>query len=320
MTGLSQSQASPMQIQPGNAAFNPWTDAALDTIRDVNQALTLYAEMRVVPAHHDAFLAAIDTVSAKLRVLPGFLSLALKQMSGDSTMVKNYPETYKGVLATAYLDGVAAGTQPYFYNLFVRFADGRAARAAGFEALFETHIHPLLHAMAPRGGDGPELLAYRAVLQSVVAGDRHAIYRGAEEIRSFLRRPVELPERETVTVENHVMVPEDKHAAWEPQVAILLQVAQDTFEPQDEPSGVGLPGARDNRYYRKALSTEILRNAHADGGLRAYIMHGVWESVWDHENSHLDPRFLAAAGPVGAAAVVGPVEPLYLTRRLVVAD
>ena len=50
-------------------------------------------------------------------------ALALKQMSGDSTMVKNYPERYKGVLATAYLDGVQAHTQPYFYALFIRFND-----------------------------------------------------------------------------------------------------------------------------------------------------------------------------------------------------
>jgi len=75
----------------------------------------------------------------------------------------------------------------------------------------------------------------------------------------------------------------------------------------------------DNHLYRKALSTEILRNAHTDGGLRSYLMHGVWESVLDHENSHIDPRFLAAAGPVGAVAVIGPVEPFYLTRRVVLA-
>jgi hypothetical protein len=85
----------------------------------------------------------------------------------------------------------------------------------------------------------------------------------------------------------------------------------------DEANGVGLPGASDNRHYRKALSTEILRNVHADGDLRAYLLHGVWESVWDHENSHLDPRFQAAVAPVGAAVMVGPVEPFYVTRRLV---
>ena len=43
-------------------------------------------------------------------------------------MVKNYPESYKGVLATAYLDGLKAQRQPYFYALFVRFADYAALR------------------------------------------------------------------------------------------------------------------------------------------------------------------------------------------------
>jgi hypothetical protein len=80
-----------------------------------------------------------------------------------------------------------------------------------------------------------------------------------------------------------------------------------------------LPGAPDNRYYRKALSTEILRNATPDGGLRAYLMHGVWDSVWDHENSHLDARFNRAAGPVGAGVEIGPLEPFYLTRLLTTA-
>jgi hypothetical protein len=62
------------------------------------------------------------------------------------------------------------------------------------------------------------------------------------------------------------------------------------------------------------MSTEILRKATPDGDLRAYIMHGVWESVWDHENSHLDPRFQQAADPVGAMVAIGPVEPFYRTR------
>jgi hypothetical protein len=42
-------------------------------------------------------------------------------------------------------------------------------------------------------------------------------------------------------------------------------------------------------------------------------MHGVWESYWDHENSHLDQRFKKAAAPVGSYVVKGPVEPFYKT-------
>ncbi|MGC9351889.1 MAG: twin-arginine translocation signal domain-containing protein, partial [Sulfurovum sp.] len=41
--------------------------------------------------------------------------------------------------------------------------------------------------------------------------------------------------------------------------------------------------------------------------------HGVWENMYDHENSHLDQRFMASAGPVGAYVVSGPVEPFYDT-------
>lgn len=141
----------------------------------------------------------------------------------------------------------------------------------------------------------------------------------SEDIAGFLRRPVDTPERETVTVENHVMIYDTDRADWEPKVVTLLEVAQDTYQPKDTPNGVGEAGGRDNRLYRKALTTEILRNAHPDGDLRAYLLHGVWESVWDHENSPIDPRFLTAAGPVGAAVVVGPVEPFYLTRRLILA-
>ncbi len=310
MTGPSTSSASPTASLRGAAIPCPWSNKALEGIEG---PFTFYAELRVTVAQNTPFLAAVDDLSAELRGKPGFVNLALKQMSGDSTMVKNYPDTYKGILATAYLDGVESGTQPYFYSLLMRFTD--AASGDALEAAFAERLQPLLHAgLAPQS---PELAAYRAVYQTVGAGDRDGIYATPEAITTFLHRPLELPERNTVTVENHVMIRDRDHDAWEPKVMALLKVAQNTFEPKDDPNGVGQPGARDNRLYRKALSTEILRNAHPDGALRAYLMHGVWESEWDHENSHLDGRFLAAAGPVGAAAVVGPVEPFYLTRRLV---
>lgn len=273
----------------------------------VEGALTLYTEFRVTPAQNARALAAIDALARDLRAKPGFLSLALKQMSGDSTMVKNYPERYKGVLATAYLDGVAAHAQPYFYALFIRFDDAATLQASGAARVFDQTVL------------GPNPMAiYRGLFATVAAGDRQGIYTTPEAIRAFLRRPVDAPDRETVSVENHVMVEDAAHPALEPQVAGLLKVAQETYRPADAAGGIGLPGASENRFYRKALSTEILRNVHADGELRAYLLHGVWESVWDHENSHLDSRFQAAIVPVAAAVVVGPVEPFYVTRRLVV--
>lgn len=313
MTGFAGSSAS-IPIVRLATIDQPWSAKALG---GVDGAITLYAELRVAPPQHDAFLAAVQALAAQLRAAPGFIHLALKQMSGDSTMVKNYPEAYKGVLATAYLDGVAAGTQPYFYSLFVRFDHAENASAGRLEEAFAAQIEPLLRA-APNP-QSPELVAYRGVFQTVVAGDRENIYRNPNEITAFLGRPVDTPSRETVTVENHVMTPDVGHEVLEERVAVLLEVAQNTFEPKDDPNGIGQPGAKDNRLYRRALSTEILRNAHPDGALRAYLMHGVWESVWDHENSHLDPRFLHAAGPVGADVVIGPVEPFYLTRMLVLA-
>lgn len=269
-------------------------------------ALTLYTEFRVLPPQNAQALAAIDALAKELRVKPGFLGLALKQMSGDSTMVKNYPESYKGVLATAYLDGVKAHTQPYFYALFIRFDAAATLQASGAAQAFDRVVL----------GAKP-MAIYRGVFATVVAGDRNGIYTTPAAIRDFLRHPVDAPERDTVSVENHVMVADAGHRALELKVAALLKVAQETYLPMDAANAVGLPGASDNRHYRKALSTEILRNVNADGGLRAYLMHGIWESVWDHENSHLDPRFQAAAAPVGAAVVVGPVEPFYVTRVLV---
>jgi hypothetical protein len=310
MTGVSALTASSPIVRLASTDA-PWGAAAL---RGLEGTVTLYAELRVVPAQHDAFLAAVDTLAGSLRATKGFIHLALKQMSGDSTMVKNYPEAYKGMLATAYLDGVAAGTLPYFYSLFVRFENADTAAAAGLEDGFAAQIGPWLNAAPDLRSR--ELAAYRGIFQTVAAGDREGIYRSNEAIVDFLRRPVDHPERETVTVENHVMTLDAGGEAFESRVGALLDVAQNTFEPQDDPEGVGQPGSKDNRAYHRALSTEILRNAHPDGRLRAYLMHGVWESVWDHENSHLDPRFLRAAGAVGAEVVIGPVEPFYLTRML----
>lgn len=294
--GLIATGFAPSAFSAQGVSLPPATDGAL----------TLYTEFRVLPPQNAQALAAIDALAKGLRAKPGFLSLALKQMSGDSTMVKNYPESYKGVLATAYLDGVKAHTQPYFYALFIRFNDAATLQASGTAQAFDRVVL----------GTKP-MAIYRGVFAMVAAGDRNGIYTTPAAIRDFLRHPVDAPERDTVSVENHVMVADAGHRALEPQVAALLKVAQGTYQPMDAANGIGLPGASDNRLYRKALSTEILRNVNADGELRAYLLHGVWESVWDHENSHLDPRFQAAAAPVGAAVVVGPVEPFYVTRVLV---
>jgi hypothetical protein len=282
--------------------------------------VTLYFEFRVAAPEHEAAMAALKGRSLVWRRKAGFLSLTLKQMSGDSTMVKNYPEAYKGVLAEAYLDGVRDHSQPYFYSLFVRFADFAQLQESRINADFDRVVLPFLHAVKQTStgfARSPQPMSvYRGVFQTIAAGNRAGIYTTTAEMTEFLRHPLEAPDKNTVTVENHVMVADVGHIKWEKLVLPLLEVAQVTHQPYDDPNGIGQPGSKMNRLYRKALSTEILRNGFPDGELRAYLMHGVWESVWDHENSHLDPRFQAAAGPVGAGVEIGPVEPFYLTRLL----
>jgi len=267
--------------------------------------VTLYFEFRVAGPEHDAAIAVVKDRAEKWRKAPGFLSLMLKQMSGDSTMVKNYPESYKGVLAEAYLDGVRDHSQPYFYALFVRFADGKQLQQAQINEEFDHTILPFLHAVkqTPSGfaKSAQAMSVYRGEFQTVAAGTRAGVYKSAAEISNFLRRPIETPDSNFVTVANHVMIADIDHESWEQSASALLKVAQETYQPSGEPDGIGKAGSKDNRWYRKAMSTEILCNVSPDGDLRAYLMHGVWESVWDHENSHLDPRFRDAAGPVGCA-------------------
>lgn len=277
--------------------------------------VTLYLEFRVAPPENAAAMLAIGELAASLARRPGFLHLSLKQMVGDSTMVKNYPESYKGILAEAYLDGLKAGRQPYFYALFIRFSDYPALLASGADPAFAHEIGPHLHAVAAAPA-GPirskqPMAWYQGVFETIAAGNRSAILRDVPGITTFLRQPTDAPD--LTTVANHVFIEEADRAKFDHDVVALLKVAQETYQPEDAADLIGQPGARDNRWYRKAVSTEILRNAFPDGTLRAYLMHGVWDSVWDHENSHLDPRFQQAAGPVGAAVVIGPVEPFYRT-------
>lgn len=282
--------------------------------------VTLYFEFRVAGPEHDAAMGALTERASAWRQSPGFLSLLLKQMSGDSTMVKNYPEAYKGILAEAYLEGARSHSQPYFYSLFIRFADYAQLQASHISEDFDRAVLPFLHLVKQTStgiAKSPQPMSvYRSVFQTIAAGNRTGIYTTTMEITDFMRHPAEAPEHDTVTVVNHVMVADTRHLEWEGLLLPLLEVAQETYQPNDDPSGVGQPGSKNNRFYRKALSTEILRNTNADSDLRAYLMHGVWESVWDHENSHLDARFQEASGPVGAGVEIGPVEPFYLTRFL----
>ncbi|WP_284259477.1 hypothetical protein [Acidocella aquatica] len=284
--------------------------------------VTLYYEFRVALPENALALSSIQKMAASLMDKPGFLHLTLKQMTGDSTMVKNYPESYKGILATAYLDGVSAQRQPYYYALFIRFSDYQALLSSGANEAFGQQIVPHLHSISPSPNGAVKskqpMAWYQGVFETIAAGNRSAIVQDNANIISFLRMPADA--HDLTSVANHVFINDSDHLQFDQNVVALLRVAQETYLPADAANGIGSAGAADNRLYRKAVTTEILRNAFPDGTMRAYLMHGVWDSVWDHENSHLDARFQKAAGPVGAAVTIGPVEPFYQTRLSVSAS
>lgn len=283
--------------------------------------VTFYVEMRLAQPNKAAFDSGMGAF-AKAMHEKGALAITLKQMVGDSTMVKNYPPSYKGVLRDAYASGAKEGTLPLFYSLFVRFPDIKTLKAAEADVAFNRDILPHLHGEMMKDGhpvSSPKPMAvYSGVFETVLAGDRKGIYTSPKDLIQFLSQPVDNNHPELVTVENHVFVHESSVAAFDKAVPPLLKVAQETEQPIDSANPMGLPGAVDNLNYRKAVSTEIMRKVDADGELRAYIMHGIWESVWDHENSHLDARFKTAAAPVGAMVVIGPVEPFYTTQLTVI--
>ncbi|HCL6630275.1 TPA: hypothetical protein N2R15_005098 [Citrobacter amalonaticus] len=283
--------------------------------------LTYYAEFRVTPSFKENFDNAIK-IFAKIMLQRGVLTFTLKQMIGESTMVKNYPESYKGLLKDVYVEAEQAGTLPLYYSLFLRFSSASILAEAKPDDIFDTEVLPYLHGAIMQDGKlvkTPEPMSvYRGVFETIAAGNQHGIYKNHSDIMDFLLKPVDaISGNSFITVENHVFISDSAIYSFEQKIVPLLTVAQETFQPETAVDGIGQAGSADNRFYRKALSTEILRKTTPDGQLRAYIMHGIWESVWDHENSHLDPRFKLAAGPVGAMVEIGPVEPFYTTQLTV---
>lgn len=285
---------------------------------DPEGQVTQYFEFRVALPVNQKVKDLIYNRGLEMLSQRAFLSLSLKQMVGESTMVKNFPASYKGMLGSAYSDAVASQTLPYFYSLFVRFENYAALQEADFAAWFAENIAPDLYIY--RADIGKTDLAfdyYSGVYQTVLCGDRTAVYSEAETVTQFLRSQVDAPEQGYVTVGNHVVIKDAQLQNFEERIVPLLEVAQNTYRPADAPDAIGTAGSADNTEYRKAVTTEILRNAFPTGDERDYIMHGVWESVWDHENSHLDIRFKQASMPVGALVIKGPVEPFYHTHVLV---
>ena len=292
--------------------------------------VTLYYEFRIAGPENNNMLAAVDALALSLSGKSGFLSLSLKNTIGDSTMVKNYPSSLKGILGSAYKDGFAAQRMPLFYSLFIRFEDYAKLKASGVESWFGTTIEPMLFIYQIQAGmpvkTSMVLDFYEGYFKTVAAGDRSAIYTDAASILAFLKHQQDTPDKGYITVENHVSIDAAKTAEFNEKVKVLLTTAQTTYRPDVldvdydaglDPTLIGQSGLAGNSYYRKAVTTEIMQNLQVEGNAhRSYLMHGVWESIWDHENSHLDMRFIQSSTPVGAYVLVGPVEPFYETRRL----
>ena len=290
-------------------------------------AVTLYYEFRVPNPEKSAVLANIDLLINTLKTKPGFLNLSFKQMTGESTMVKNYPNALKGVLDRGFADNNGNPTSPKipnFYTLFIRFETYDALVSSKAQQWVKEHIVPSLFAYKPTTPPTKTPIAleyYEGIYVTVAAGDRENIYTTPEKIKSFFTFKNDEISTHYVTVENHVMIRDEHRDAFNQKVIALLTTAQQTFRPDIGDSDynpkfpIGQAGSSTNNYYRKAVTTEILQNAFPDGDLRSYIMHGVWESMYDHENSHIDSRFLQSAGPVGAYVVDGPVEPFYDTIK-----
>ena len=295
-------------------------------------AITLYHEFRLAGPERANMLAAVDALASELSATTGFLNLTLKNTVGDSTMTKNYPANLKGVLATAYKDGFVAKSMPLFYSLFIRFENHTQLKESGVDTWFEKTIEPMLHAYKVVDG-APVKTAltfdyFAGYFKTVAAGDRSAIYKDEAGIKNFLKTQQDMPEKNYISVENHVNIDAANTAEFNSKVINLLGIAQTTFRPAPDdsdynatldPTGIGQSGSVDidNHYYRKAVTTEILQSLTVAGEARSYLMHGVWESVWDHENSHLDVRFKQASMPVGMYVIAGPVEPFYETHRLI---
>jgi len=292
-------------------------------------ASSLYYEFKIAGPEIPSLIANVNAQAAALDSSAGFLSLSLKQMVGDSTMVNNFLPDLKGVLRSAYIDAAMMGRRPFVYTLFIRFDNYDNLVASGAKEWFINTIEPQLFAYDPSTTPPTKtrlpLDYYQGIYKTVSAGDANGVYTSPEEILAFLKNQKDIanPQYQTIpadgttsgvsiSVENHVTIDAANTELVNSKATALLTVAQETYQPSSNPTD-GDSGTLSDSNYQKAVTTEILQNAYVSDDTRDYLFHGVWKSVADHENSHVDPRFMKAAGPVGAYVVAGPWEPLYQT-------
>ena len=275
--------------------------------------VTLYFEFRIPGNKRDDLIRHMREFVKRAEKKRGFLSLSFKNMVGDSTMVKNYPTELKGVLKSAYIDAFKQNRLPLFYALFVRFAS--------YHDLKRSDLYKEFAQLMQRYGALSKNY-FEGVFVTVAAGDREKIYSTSEQIRHFLTHQKDHPIDDLVTVNNHVSIHTKDKEIFNKESAALLKIAQDTFRPAPGDPDYnpkfpdGMPGAYQTHHYRKAVTTEILQSAFSDGGKTHYLFHGTWESVWDHENSHIDPRFRNAVAKLFPYLLDLPVEPFYKTLIL----
>lgn len=296
-------------------------------------ALTLYYEFKIAGPEIQTMMTNVSNQATALESKAGFLSLSLKQMTGDSTMVNNFLPDLKGVLKSAYYDAAHAGRRPFIYTLLIRFDSYDNLIASGAKDWFTSTIEPQLFAYKKDTNGHPvktplPLDYYQGIYQTVAAGDADGVYTTQADILTFLKNQKDVANAQyqpvpadgttsgaSISVENHVSIDDANTATVNTKATALLTVAQQTYQPSSNATD-GTAGRLSDANYQKAVTTEIMQNAYANGSTRDYIFHGVWKSVADHENSHVDPRFMQAAGPVGAYVVAGPWEPFYQTMIL----
>lgn len=295
-------------------------------------AVTLYYEFKIAGPEIASMMTNMATLASDMDAKAGFLNMTLKQLVGDSTMVNNFTTDLKGVLKSAYFDAAAAGRRPFLYTLLLRFDNYDNLIASGAKEWFLANIEPQLFAY--NGATTPPtktpivLDFFQGIYQTVAAGDADGVYTEQADIATFLQNQKDVASASyqaipadgtttgvSVSVKNHVTVYDNDVTAVNTGATALLAVAQQTYQPSTNATD-GTPGTLTDSNYQKAVTTEILQNAYYSGDTRDYLFHGVWKSVADHENSHVDARFMQAAGPVGAFVIAGPSEPFYQTMML----
>ena len=273
-------------------------------------AITFYCEFSIAIQNKMKMLESLSIYFKNLKEKDGFLTATLKNMVGDSTMVYNYPSAYKGILKDVKIEAAQENSLPLFYALFIRFES--------YDALLNANIITQLQDIID------SLIALKEHIHSglyktIGAGTREEIFTTDNEVKDYLIHHFDEPKLDAVTVNNHVSIYAKDKDVFNTNTLKMLVIAQDTFRPAPQDNDYnetfpnGLPGSFQNSYYRKALTTEFLQSSFPINGKYLCLFHGTWESVYDHENSHIDARFRKGIMKMIPYIVDGPMEPFYKT-------